>query len=99
MGPYNEDLPDLNYFTCTLDEAAELNSRKPHQYETINEFIDFQALHNGTLPAVAFPPGGAAGSTTDVFSEQNAPLFELVESGTDLISVYGSSLWFRCRCS
>jgi len=47
--------PDLNYFTCTLGQAAELNTVDQHSWKTINEFIDRQAQENPNRPAVGFP--------------------------------------------
>lgn len=46
---------DLNYFVCTLGQAVKINQRNPHQYSTINEFIDHQAHNIPDRLAVAFP--------------------------------------------
>jgi hypothetical protein len=45
----------VNYFTCTLGQAAELNPRKLPKYHTINEFIDIQTEQCPDSPAVGFP--------------------------------------------
>ena len=42
----------INYFVCTLGQAARLNQTK--EYKTIPEFIDYQAQHHPNLPAVGF---------------------------------------------
>lgn len=44
-----------NYFTCTLGEAAEINSRKPSEFKTMNDLIDIQAKRVPNNWAVAFP--------------------------------------------
>ena len=49
------DLLDVNYFVCTLGQAAALNAKKPHSFKTVNEFIDHQARQYSTRPAVGFP--------------------------------------------
>lgn len=51
---------DLNYFTCTLGEAARWNEVHPHPFETVNHLVDVQAEELGQRPAVNFP-GGCAG--------------------------------------
>lgn len=51
----HQSTPDLNYFTCTLGQAAELNTVDQHSWKTINEFIDRQAQENPNRPAVGFP--------------------------------------------
>ncbi len=43
-----------NYFVCTLGQAATLNT-KPNPYQTIAEFISYQAQHHPYLPAAGFP--------------------------------------------
>jgi acyl-coenzyme A synthetase/AMP-(fatty) acid ligase len=43
-----------NYFVCTLGQASALTS-KPRPYRTISEFLDLQAKHHASLPAVGFP--------------------------------------------
>ena len=45
----------VNYFVCTLGQAAALNTEKPHAFKTINEFIDLQARQYPNRPAVGFP--------------------------------------------
>ena len=46
---------DVNYFVCTLGQAAAFNTEKPHAFKTINEFIDHQARQFPHYPAVGFP--------------------------------------------
>lgn len=48
-------LVDVNYFVCTLGQAAALNAEKPHSYKTVNDLIDLQARQNPIRPAVGFP--------------------------------------------
>ncbi|ORX97556.1 hypothetical protein BCR34DRAFT_577858 [Clohesyomyces aquaticus] len=43
-----------NYFVCTLGQAATLNTQ-PKPYQTISEFLTYQANTRGHLPAVGFP--------------------------------------------
>lgn len=51
----HEEQPDVNYFVCTLGQAASLNAEKPHSFKTINDFVDLQARQYPTRPAVGFP--------------------------------------------
>lgn len=53
MGLTNEASP--TYFTCTLGQAAEFNKVNPHDFNTINEFVDRQAQAYEDHAAVAFP--------------------------------------------
>ena len=46
---------DLNYFVCTLGQAAEGGLSKNKPYNTINEFLDHLAHLHPKKPAVAFP--------------------------------------------
>ncbi|KAA8571059.1 hypothetical protein EYC84_000419 [Monilinia fructicola] len=46
---------DLNHFICTLGEAEIHNLTPKSQYNTINEFFDYQAEHNGDQFAIAIP--------------------------------------------
>ena len=46
---------DVNYFVCTLGQAAVLIADKPHPYRTVNEFIDHQAREHSSRPAIGFP--------------------------------------------
>ena len=48
-------LLDVNYFVCTLGQAADLNAKKPHSFKTVNDFLDLQARQYPTRPAVGFP--------------------------------------------
>jgi hypothetical protein len=47
----------LNYFTCTLGEAATWNADHPHSFHTVNHLIDVQAEVLRQNPAVNFPGG------------------------------------------
>ena len=44
----------LNYFTCTLGEAASRSLTDHSRWTTINQLINHQAVHNPTRPAVGF---------------------------------------------
>ena len=46
---------ELNYFVCTLGQAAELNTKNPHKFKTINDFLALQAHDYPDEPAVGFP--------------------------------------------
>ena len=46
---------NLNYFVCTLGEAAEINTQNPRSWRTVNDFIDHQAEKFPKRPAVGFP--------------------------------------------
>lgn len=48
-------MADLNYFVCTLGQAVEVNKKDPHQFKTINEFLDYQARVAPDRLAVGFP--------------------------------------------
>lgn len=50
-----DDVQTLNYFTCTLGQAAVIIDQKPHDFHSINEFIEQQAKHIPHLAAVGFP--------------------------------------------
>ncbi|KAI8936025.1 hypothetical protein NX059_007527 [Plenodomus lindquistii] len=43
-----------NYFSCTLGQAAALNS-EPKPYRTVSDFVSQQAQKHPRLPAVGFP--------------------------------------------
>ena len=45
---------DLNYFVCTLGQAAVWNEKHRHSFETINDLIDGQAENFPDAPAVGF---------------------------------------------
>ena len=49
------ELLHVNYFVCTLGQAATLNAEKPHSFNNINDFIDLQARQSSIRPAVGFP--------------------------------------------
>jgi acyl-CoA synthetase (AMP-forming)/AMP-acid ligase II len=44
---------ELNYFTCTLGEAAKYSLTNP-KFKNISSFLDYQAKHIPDLPAVGF---------------------------------------------
>ena len=46
---------DLNYFICTLGQAAANNAEPSQPFKTVSDFIDYQALKFPTCPAVGFP--------------------------------------------
>ena len=46
---------NVNYFVCTLGQAAALNADQPHPFKTVNEFIDHQAREHPSHPAIGFP--------------------------------------------
>ena len=47
--------PPVNYFTCTLGQAAEINTGSPSSTKTISQFLKYQADKNPEIPAAAFP--------------------------------------------
>lgn len=51
----HEASPEVNYFVCTLGQAASINHRNPHGFRTVNEFLDAQAQAIPNSPAVGFP--------------------------------------------
>ena len=46
---------EVNYFVCTLGQAAGINQKNPHSFQTISEFLDVQAQAVPHNPAVGFP--------------------------------------------
>ncbi|KAI9844350.1 MAG: putative NRPS-like protein biosynthetic cluster [Sclerophora amabilis] len=50
-----DEFPNLNYFICTLGQAAQINAREPHDFSTVNDFLDRQAQLIPNRPAVGFP--------------------------------------------
>lgn len=46
---------DLNYFVCTLDQAARVKNAYSPKWPTVNDFIDQRAITSPTLPAFGFP--------------------------------------------
>lgn len=54
---------DTNYFVCTLGQAALLNKTNPHDFETINQFIDARAMKYSEFPAIGFPKPSKAGDS------------------------------------
>ncbi|KKY31864.1 putative l-aminoadipate-semialdehyde dehydrogenase [Diaporthe ampelina] len=57
QGTMAQDDTRLNYFTCTLGEAATWNADHPHPFHTVNHLIDEQAEDLRQRPAVNFPGG------------------------------------------
>lgn len=51
----NNSNDETNYFVCTLGEAAVYNAKCPHQFTTVNEFVDHQSTRIPNQPAVVFP--------------------------------------------
>lgn len=49
------EVVDINYFVCTLGQAAASIAEKPRTYKTVNDFIDHQAREHPSRPAVGFP--------------------------------------------
>lgn len=48
----------LNYFVCTLGQAALPEVRK-RRFETVNDLVDYQSEENGDLPAIGFAYPGS----------------------------------------
>ncbi|KAI4197126.1 MAG: hypothetical protein LQ350_006140 [Teloschistes chrysophthalmus] len=44
-------MEDINYFTCTLGQAIQVNGHEPIPYETIIEFLEYQAQIAPNQPA------------------------------------------------
>ena len=95
------EVPDINYFVCTLGQAAVLNVRRPHAFKTVNDFFDLQAQKHPTNPAVGFPvPSEDKGADKeweyDVYSKQILGIH--VESHR--ANRFGFSIWifaqFEC---
>ncbi|CAD6448525.1 cfa1e60f-4cd0-4bb5-a63d-777f45a35f64 [Sclerotinia trifoliorum] len=80
---------DLNHFICTLGEA-EIKNLTPSidQYDTINDFLDYQAEHNGDQLAIAVPKsvpdrgGPRKGSTAGLPSDKGAVFSDWKEPST-----------------
>ena len=53
--PISGEVHQVNYFICTLGQAAEFMAEKPRSYKTVNEFIDHQARQYPSRPALGFP--------------------------------------------
>ena len=47
--------PEVNYFVCTLGQAATLNAAAPHAFRTVNDLLDVHARRIPEYPAVGFP--------------------------------------------
>ena len=48
-------MAELNYFNCTLGEAAGLPTKNKAPWRTISELLDYQAQKTGKGAALAFP--------------------------------------------
>lgn len=76
------DMCDLNYFVCTLGQAVKTNQNNPHQFTTINEFIDHQAhVIPGGL-AIGFPvptDSGYDGQWESIIFSKELSLYKLGE--------------------
>jgi hypothetical protein len=61
----------LNYFVCTLGEAAELKNDKSTTYTTVNDLIDRKVCSSPDLPALAFPLPSVDGEVwgSQIYSE------------------------------
>lgn len=70
------DKSQATYFTCTLGEAADLNSRNHPKFKTVNDLLDFRAENNANDYAVGFPiPDKQAENwRQELFSELNSSL-------------------------
>ncbi|KAI4125879.1 MAG: hypothetical protein LQ338_004023 [Usnochroma carphineum] len=85
-------MADLNYFVCTLGQAVEVNKKDPHQFKTINEFLDYQARVAPDRLAVGFPVPAIArenGQWESLILSHNAadysdPRLEVIEVTKDL---------------
>ncbi|KAL8796509.1 MAG: hypothetical protein Q9195_001183 [Heterodermia aff. obscurata] len=53
MDCHQEQNVETNYFACTLGQAQSLNSKRPHAFRTVNDFIDQQNEKIPHLPAPA----------------------------------------------
>ena len=65
----------MNYFTCTLGQAADLKQQTPWNFDTINDLIDLQCRDHPADYAVGFPlpPGNSSEETCwhyELLSEQ-----------------------------
>lgn len=54
-GDTSRSMDHLTYFTCTLGQAIQVNQNQPAPFETITEFLDYQAQRAPDRPAVGFP--------------------------------------------
>jgi hypothetical protein len=50
-----EGVTDLNYFVCTLGQAASIKAKNHRQFMQVNDFVDCQARAFPNRPAVGFP--------------------------------------------
>ena len=69
----NEE-PELNYFVCTLGQAAVVNEQYPRGFKTVNNFLDHQARVIPQNPAVGFP---APSRLTDDGTEWQYRIFSM----------------------
>lgn len=76
---HSEDYQDLNYFVCTLGEAAIINNGNIQPSKTINDLIDHLARQFPYHPAVAFPipqENGGDQWGQKLYSESACPLMQ-----------------------
>ena len=50
-----ERVADLNYFVCTLGQAASIKAKNHRPFMQVNDFVDRQARYFPNHPAVGFP--------------------------------------------
>lgn len=55
MAATEETDVDVNYFVCTLGEAATINAVSPQPFETVNEFLKYQSQRVPNHAAVGIP--------------------------------------------
>lgn len=80
---------ELNYFTCTLDQAAKLNETRPNPFPTIIHLLDKQALDLGHRPAVGLPYRESNGAWTWEVLSTSLPC-QLAEDLLILCSISGA---------
>ena len=76
----------LNYFNCTLGEAASKNAKNPPPWTTINALIEHQATENGSRPAVGFCDDRGDKWTHVVYSLYTSKLPDYDPNGDQLSS-------------
>ena len=55
MEPNVVPITENNYFVCTLGQAASINKKHPHDFVTIDEFLEKQQKSRPSDLAVGFP--------------------------------------------
>ena len=78
VGEQLEEDQDLNYFVCTLGQAAAINVQSPHSWTTVNELIDHLAREQPDRPAVGFP---VPPKSTDLLSEWGFNVYSTSSQG------------------